>query len=58
MADKFLRTMVSQHSLSKWNTSDYNPQICGYFWDELISLVDTEFTFSIASHPFEGVKYW
>ena len=43
--------MVSQQSLPKYITSDYDPQFCGHFWDVLVSLLDTILTLSIALKP-------
>ena len=51
VADKFLSTVVSQHGLPKCITSDHDPCFCGHFWEELMSLLDTMLTFSMASHP-------
>ena len=50
VAEKFLSTMVSQHSLPEWIMSNHNPHFCGHFWDEFISLLDMTLTFSMASY--------
>ena len=31
--------------------SNQDPQFCGHFWDDLVSLLDMILTFSMASHP-------
>ena len=46
-----LSIVVSQNNLPKCITSDREPHFLGYFWDELISLLDTTLTFRMASHP-------
>ena len=51
MAEKFLSMLVSQHKLLKCITNDYDSQFCIHFWDELINLLFTTLTFSIALHP-------
>ena len=51
MANKFLNMVVGQHRLLECITSDCDPEFCGHFWDELISLLDITLTFSIAWHP-------
>ena len=51
IADKFLSTVVSQHGLAECITSDRDPRFCGHFWEELMSLLDTKLTFSMASAP-------
>ena len=51
IADKFLSTVVSQHGLPEYITSDCDPRFRGHFWEELMSLLDMTLTFSTASHP-------
>ena len=51
VADKFLSMVVSQHGLPECTTSNRDPRFCGHFWEELMSLLDTMLTFSMASHP-------
>ena len=51
IADKFLSTVVTQHRLPKCITNDHDPHFHGHFWEELMSLLDTTLTFSMASHP-------
>ena len=51
IADKFFSMVVSQHRLQEYIISDHDPHFCGHFWDELMSLLDTIFTFSMAAHP-------
>ena len=51
MAEKFLSMVVSQHGLPECNMSDCDSHFHGYFWDELMSLLDMTFTFSMALHP-------
>ena len=48
MASKFLSTVVSQKGLPEFITSDRDPQFCGHFWDELLSLLDITLTFNMA----------
>ena len=31
--------------------SDYDPQFCGHFWDQLIFLLEMIITFSMTLHP-------
>ena len=51
IADKFLSTVVTQHGLLECIMSDHDSCFCGHFWEELMSLLDTTLTFSIASFP-------
>ena len=51
MVDKLLTTMVRQYDLPECVASDCDLQFCGHFWNKLMSLLDTVFTFSIASDP-------
>ena len=51
VADKFLNTVVSQHRLLEWITSDHDPHFFGHFWEKLMSLLDTTLIFSMALHP-------
>ena len=51
IADKFLSMVVSQHGLPECIMSDHDPRFRGHFWEELMSLLDTTLTFSMASHP-------
>ena len=51
IADKFLSMVISDHGLPECITSDHDPCFCGYFWEELVSLLDTILTFSMALHP-------
>ena len=50
-ADKLLSMVVSQHRLLECITGDHHPRFCGYFWEQLISLLDITLTFSMALHP-------
>ena len=50
IADKFLSMVVSQHGLPECVMSDCDPHFCGYFWEELMSLLDTTLIFSINLH--------
>ena len=43
--------MVSQHGLPECIMSDHDPQFCGYFWDESMSLLDMTLIFDMALHP-------
>ena len=51
IADKFLSMVVSQHRLPECIMSDHDPCFRGHFWEELMSLLDTILTFSMALHP-------
>ena len=51
IADKFLSMIVSQHGLPECIMGDCDPHFYGYFWEELMSLLDTTLTFNIALHP-------
>ena len=51
VAEKFLSTVVHQHGLPECITSGCDPRFRGHFWEELMSLLDTTLTFSMASHP-------
>ena len=32
-------------------TNGHDPRFCGHFWEDLMSLLDTMLTLSMASHP-------
>ena len=51
IADTFLSTVVNQYQLPECIMSDHDPRFCGHFWDDLMSLLDTNLTFSTALHP-------
>ena len=51
IADRFLSMVVSQHRLPECITSDYDSRFHGYFWEELMSLLDMTLTFNMVSHP-------
>ena len=51
IANKFLSMVVSQHELPECITSNCDPNFYGHFWEELIPLLDTTLTFTMASHP-------
>ena len=51
MADRFLSTVVSQHSLPECTISNHDPHFCGHFWDELLFLLDITLTLNTALHP-------
>ena len=51
MAEKFLGMVVIQYGLPKCITSNHDPQFCGLFWDDLMSLLNTALIFSMATHP-------
>ena len=51
MANKLLSTVGSQHGLPEYIMNDHYPRFGGFFWDQLMSLLDTTLTFSMALHP-------
>ena len=51
IAYKFLSTIASWHGLPECITGDCEPQFYGYFWVELMSLLDTSLTFSMVLYP-------
>ena len=51
IADRFLSMVVSQHGLPECIMSNHDLHFHGHFWEELMSLLDTTLTFSMASHP-------
>ena len=52
IADKFLSMVVSQYrDFQSVLQVDCDPRFRGHFWEELMSLLDTTLTFSMASHP-------
>ena len=51
MADKFLSSMVSQYGLPECIMNYHDPCFHGNFWEELMALLDTTLTFSIALQP-------
>ena len=48
MAYKFPSAVVSQHGLLECVMGDCDGQFHGHFWDKLMSLLDTIFTFTMA----------
>ena len=42
--------VVSQYEFPEYFISDQDPCFCGYFWDEIISLLDITLTFSMTLH--------
>ena len=51
IADRFLSMIVSHHGFPECTTSDRDPRFHGHFWEELMTLLDTKLTFSMALHP-------